>query len=496
MALVHSFKKSLQNLNIWLVTAITIAFTIANVFLLYQQIYLGLLVPAVIVVIFLIIRFPVPTFYGIIFLTPFSVNFTTEMGAALQLPSEPLVILLMGLFILYLVIRHNFNSKILSHPITLIIIFQLFWIFLTTITSSLPLVSLKFFLSRFWLVMVFFFFAAMVFDNFKRIKLLIWLYSAALAVVIIYTIKRHSEEFFSHAFANSASMPFYVDHGVYSAAIALMLPLLYLFVLKGKTFNITGAARFWAFGLAAIFTLGLIISLTRAAWLSVAIAGLAFILFTFRVKLRTIVLALTAICGLLYYFQTDIYIYMTRNKDASDSNISQHLRSAYNITTDVSNLERINRWNSAIRMFQERPVVGWGPGTYQFKYAPFQVAKERTVISTNRGDMGNAHSEYLGPLAESGFFGFLSIVLLMLVAVHRGMQIFYHSPNQSARWLAMGITLGLITYFSHGLLNNYLETDKIASIFWGFLVILVLLDIKFLPAKPGAEELNSQNDVP
>ena len=32
-----------------------------------------------------------------------------------------------------------------------------------------------------------------------------------------------------------------------------------------------------------------------------------------------------------------------------------------------------NRWNSAMRMWQERPVFGWGPGTYMFQSAPFQA---------------------------------------------------------------------------------------------------------------------------
>ena len=59
-------------------------------------------------------------------------------------------------------------------------------------------------------------------------------------------------------------------------------------------------------------------------------------------------------------------------------------------------------------MFVERPIAGWGPGTYQFEYAPFQTAELRTQISTNNADLGNAHSEYLGPLAEQGLFGFIA----------------------------------------------------------------------------------------
>ena len=76
-------------------------------------------------------------------------------------------------------------------------------------------------------------------------------------------------------------------------------------------------------------------------------------------------------------------------------------------------MERINRWKCALKMFIEKPVFGWGPGTYQFQYARFQLSKDRTIISSNSGDMGNTHSEYLGPLCESGFLGFFFFLLLL-----------------------------------------------------------------------------------
>ena len=48
----------------------------------------------------------------------------------------------------------------------------------------------------------------------------------------------------------------------------------------------------------------------------------------------------------------------------------------------------------------------------------------------------------------------------------------------------MGLFLGLITYFVHGVLNNYLDTDKASAPFWGFLALLVVLD---LGGKSGQE---------
>jgi putative inorganic carbon (hco3(-)) transporter len=34
-----------------------------------------------------------------------------------------------------------------------------------------------------------------------------------------------------------------------------------------------------------------------------------------------------------------------------------------------------------------------------------------------------------------------------------------------------------MTYFIHGVLNNYLDTDKASIPFWGFIAIIVAIDI-------------------
>ena len=67
----------------------------------------------------------------------------------------------------------------------------------------------------------------------------------------------------------------------------------------------------------------------------------------------------------------------------------------------------------AVRMFMDKPWVGHGPGTYMFLYAPYQRPSEKTIISTNGGNRGNAHGEYLSALCESGALGLLTFLGLL-----------------------------------------------------------------------------------
>jgi O-antigen ligase len=181
--------------------------------------------------------------------------------------------------------------------------------------------------------------------------------------------------------------------------------------------------------------------------------------------------------GLLFFAWEDIQVSLKGNKQESSDKLDEHVSSISNVSSDASNLERLNRWNCAMEMFYERPIVGWGPGTYQFVYAPFQRSGDRTIISTNQGDGGNAHSEYLGPLCEQGVLGLVFVIALLYMVSSMAFRLFYTLNDYHWRLIVAGAFLGLMTYFIHGTLNNYLDTDKASVPFWGFIAILVSIDI-------------------
>ncbi len=45
------------------------------------------------------------------------------------------------------------------------------------------------------------------------------------------------------------------------------------------------------------------------------------------------------------------------------------------------------------------------------------------------------------------------------------------------RILGTGGFLGLVTYFIHGFINNFLDTDKLSLPFWSFLSIMLCIDL-------------------
>ena len=130
-----------------------------------------------------------------------------------------------------------------------------------------------------------------------------------------------------------------------------------------------------------------------------------------------------------------------------------------------------------IRMFKDRPLLGHGPGTYMFLYAPYQKPSEKTIISTNAGNRGNAHSEYLGPMAESGLIGLLTLLYIIYQVVVNAVVYYRDLPTIRHQGLLRVAFLGLITYYLHGFLNNFLDMDKASAPFWGFTAMIAVLSI-------------------
>ncbi len=187
--------------------------------------------------------------------------------------------------------------------------------------------------------------------------------------------------------------------------------------------------------------------------------------------------------GSLLYFQDEITQSMSRNKAVSSTNLVEHLKSVTNLSSDASNTERLNRWHSAVALFKERPIIGWGPGTYIFVYGNFQISNDRTIISTNRGSGGNAHSEYLGLMAESGIPSVILYLLILGIVFHKGIRYYQRSTDFEMRMLVMAALLGISTYIMHSTLNNFLDVDEIAAPFWAFAAVVAAADISLKQKK-------------
>jgi len=413
---------------------------------------------------------------SIIFFTPIAVTLK-ELGfqgsVDLSLPTEPLMATALLLMIVYQLKTQIFDKALLKHPITIILGLQLLWILFTCITSEMPLVSIKFFLARLWFIATAYFLCAWIFKNPKHMFNFLLCYTMPFIFVMLYTLYQHSLYEFNEESSHWVASPFYNDHTAYGAALGMFVPIIIAFIFQKNNIAVKGIFIV----LTIIIITATIYSFARGAWASLAAAVCIFVTLLFRIRFSWLLSAGIVLLSLFFVFQTQILLILNKNDTDSEKDLSNNVESMSNISTDASNLERLNRWSCAIEMFKERPVLGWGPGTYMFQYAPFQKASEKSYISVSDGSNGNSHSEYLGPLAEQGIPGLAIVSGLLLAVFFMGYRLCYTIKESKYKILAYSVFLGLVTYFTHGFINNFLDTDKLAVPFFGFISILVSLDV-------------------
>lgn len=460
------------------VWGLALLFVAMNLTLTYFEVYYFNLVPLVLLVVLLAFTRLDILLYAVVLLTPLSVplrQLSRGLDFDFFIPTEPILFGVLLLFVFKFLLGHRMDKKVLYHPVSLGIYIYLFWILVTSVTSTMPVVSFKFLLAKLWFIIPFYFIVSQLFKDPGKVKVFVWCYVLALVVVVFYTISNHLSYGLNDKQASHFVMqPFYNDHTAYGALLAMFLPFVIAFALMKKN-NLAYRVFLWL--LVGLIATALLLSYSRAAWISFVAVVVLYGVIRFRVRFEYLVAFTVIVLAMFYANREDIMLKLEKNRQDSSAKLSEHVQSISNISTDASNVERINRWKCAIKMFEEKPIFGWGPGTYQFQYAPFQEARDLTIISTNFGNRGNAHSEYIGPMAEQGIFGPVAFLIIVVISILTGLRVYFNARDREIRLIALAAMLGLVTYYIHGTLNNFLDTDKASVPFWGFLAILVALDI-------------------
>lgn len=415
-----------------------------------------------------------------LFLVPLSIRIDTPFfGAAFSAPSEILLAMIVFFTSFIFIFSERFDSKLLRHPLVLLITIDLSWMIFCSFTSEMPHVSFKRAIMRFLFTTGLFIILIHIFKNKKILTRPLLLYSIGLVPAIIFVWKAHAHFNFDSRTVFAISQPFYADHTIYGACIAFVIPFVVILLFNSKLFITKQHHKPLLVVLLLVLMLAEFLSFSRAALISLILVFLLYLTMrVVKLKLLHLVAFLSIIGAFAFTFSSEI-VSWARSNDAvsNDGDIANHYKSVTNISKDASNLERINRWICAYEMFKERPITGYGPGTYQFVYAKFQTVENTTYISTKNGDRGNAHSEYMTTLSETGLIGLLITISILLYTIYFGLSLYYQQIDLQLKYLVLAALLGLITFFFHGLVNSFLDQDKMAALVYPALALLVAVDL-------------------
>lgn len=423
-------------------------------------------------------------------LIPLSLDAVLSGGAKLSLPSEGLLVLAIPVLLFFNKSYLKGIGKAMQHPVSKIIGLLLVIELFSALLGSQIDVSLKRLTIQFVFVCGFYLVVQMV-DTKKGLMAPFLAYAIGLIPVMYFTIRNHAHYDFNPQVVFSICEPYYSDHTIYGACLAFIIPLLIILVFRNRTMQLTVPQKTGLGVLLFLIVISEVLALSRAALLSLVVALLFYGLLRYKVSFKWLMAGLFALSVGVWSFSDAIYASVEKNEAVSnDGELVNHFSSVVNVKNDASNLERINRWICAYRMFEDRPWLGFGPGTYQFEYNRYQTVANKTYISTNTGDRGNAHSEYMAFLSETGILGFLGFLMLVLTSVYYGMQNHYGVGDPFLKRLNLGVLLGLITYYFHGIFNSFLDQNKMAFLVYASLGVIVWINFTL---RNGSEKTTQES---
>jgi O-antigen ligase len=242
----------------------------------------------------------------------------------------------------------------------------------------------------------------------------------------------------------SGFLPTLTNESVLLMVLSIMIMLIY------RTNN---KFKYYYLFVTLISVFSLMVSNTRGAWVAFIAA---LILFSFLVDKR-IIISLFIISMIFITLFPSFQVRFNSIFDLSNS----------------SNNERILMWRSAFEMWQDRPILGHGIGSFEKLY-PEQYMLENARVESRR----YAHSNIFDLLAETGILGLFSYLYLFIAIIKHGfnkIKLF----QDKAKVVVYGYFISILSFFIHGLTFTNIFISHSANIFW-VIIAIYMTDLKLM----------------
>ncbi|MEL7535240.1 MAG: O-antigen ligase family protein [Bacteroidota bacterium] len=411
-----------------------------------------------------------PIFYAMFFSIPLSMQL--EMGPlAMEMVSEPLMLILLTVFIFNLLRGEQFSLKAKVRPFHVLIFLLIFWTAFTTLTSEFPARSVKFLLSKIWYLVAIVYTGEKIINEPKEVRRLFWLFFTSLVLVAFGITVRHALVGFSFEEANGIAFPLFANGVIYAATLVLFLPWCWY----ARTWYTPRSLEWYLIIMGTgILVLATIFTFKRGAWAALTLLPVIDLLIRWKVFDKVIYgTVVVVVLALGYLIQDNRFYAFAPNYQKTiwhEGDISGHLSATFS-GTEISSMERFYRWVAAKNMIADMPMLGSGPSTFNQVYKRYTDDAFRTYVSDNP-EQSTTHNYFLMTFTEQGFPGGLLFIGICIYMLLKAARLRGEITDPLRLSILMMATLSLCTILFHSLLNELIEVDKIGAMFWLALVLI------------------------
>ncbi len=425
----------------------------------------------------LIIAQPEKLFWLLFITLPLSteLNITPQLG--LDFPDEILLLLLTGVAVAKLIHQPKwFPVSLKQHPLCMVLVVYMIWLSVTCIYSEEPLLSVKYLLAKTWFIIPFVVLPQILLTSQSRIQKMALYLLVPMLFVVMQTLIRHSFYAFSFENVQKTLAPFFRNHVNYSSMLVCLLPVGWC------VWKLTPAGypkRKWiVYGL-VIGLAGLLFAYSRGAWIALLL-GFSAVWLVQRKRMGVfVIIAVTGVVISTAWLVTDKnYMQFAPDHDRTvfHTDFSQHMRATVEMK-DVSTAERFYRWIAGARMLADKPITGFGPNSFYLHYRPYTVSRFETWVSDNK-EHSTVHNYFILTALEQGIIGLILFCVLYFGMLLHAQKLYHQLQSKFYRTISLTVSIVLVMIGVINCMSDMIETDKIGSLFWLCLGMIILLDTK------------------
>ena len=432
-------------------------------------------IPFVALMVPIVIARPSFMFLLLLITLPLSMEYQVTPSLGTDFPDEIMMWMTTGVFILLVIAQPGIIKKqFYRHPLFYLLMLHIAWIFMSAIFAQEPLLSIKYFLAKTWYIIPFVFFIQVFLEERRSFLWIILCLVIPMVLVVLQSVYRHFFFGFKFESINKTVIPFFRNHVNYAAMLACMFPLILALHYHCRSLRWQRVIKIFIF----VFLCGIILSYSRGAWLALVSGGVVYLCTKWKM-IRGLLLSLTLLIVGSFAWMGHQNKYLDFrpdfNKTIFHTDFSQHMSATYHFR-DLSTAERFYRWIAAIRLSGDHSLTGVGPNNFYSNYKPYAVSAYKTWVSRNT-EHSTVHNYFILLLCEQGIPGLLFFVTLLFASFLYAEKIYHRSGGiKKTASITIGCILGIITTLNF--LSDLVETDKIGSLFFISLGILIWLDIR------------------
>lgn len=440
----------------------------------WQEIYF-LAAPVAVIAVVLLIQYPKYLLYLLMLSIPWSAEFSFSSNLGTDLPDEPLMLLAALSILIYFSYQRNTGWLKKPHSLTIIITLQFIWTIITVITSTDVVLSVKYLLAKTWYLLAFVPLPVFLFRDERILKRSFALLLCSMMAVMMVTLIRHGIFDFAFGSVNDAVYPFFRNHVNYSALLIFMVPLEVAVV----QFASSKKLRVFFYVLLLMTCLATYFSYARGAWLGLAAGIIAYWLLRKKMLVFSFLLFLTLAASTVFWLQSNDRFLKFSNDYKSTiyhQDFREHLVATYQLK-DLSNAERLYRWVAGVRMVKDNWQTGFGPSTFYHQYKSYTLPAFKTYVSDNR-ERSTVHNYFLLMLIEQGVMGCLLFVLLFIALLWYCERIYFRTKARFWKVVISAAASVLVMQCVVNFLSDMIETDKVGSVFYLCVAVIIIADLK------------------